>query len=169
MFYLGKIRRMDRKKVIPVLRFCVIGLVLLTIILFALGLYTLFSGLTSAISGNSLKLDLDKDAAGGDWSLKLNANPKNNGILGETLFLSIGIQDSEGEYITVNSTSVDIAPGGQSSFALTLTIPYETVEKYNLNATQGADVMFELLFGIRTLGGLVGFQQTMRISGEPSL
>jgi hypothetical protein len=160
---------MDRKKAIRVLRFCVIGLVLLAIVLFALGLYTLFSGLTGAISGNSLKLDLDKDGPGGDWSLKLNANPKNNGILGETLFLSIGIRDSNGTYIAVNSTSTDIAPGGQGLFAITLTIPYETVQRYNLNATQGADVIFELLFGIRTLGGLVGFQQTMRISGEPSL
>ncbi len=160
---------MDRRKVIRVLKFCVIGLVLLTVILFSLGLYTLFSGLVGAISGGSFKLDLDKDGPGGDWSLKFDANPKNNGILGENLFLSIGIRDSNGSYITVNSTSVDIAPGGQSPFTLTLTIPYETVQKYNLNATQGADVVFELLFGIRTLGGLVGFQQTMRISGEPSL
>lgn len=160
---------MDRKKVIRALRFCVIGLVLLAIILFAPGLYALFSGLTGAISGGSLKLDLDKDGAGGDWTLKLDANPKNNGILGENIFLSIGIRDSNGTYIAVNSTSVDIAAGGQSRFAITLTIPYETVLRYNLNATQGADVVFELLFGIRTLGGLVGLQQTMRISGEPSL
>ena len=160
---------MDRKKVIRTLRFCIIGLVLLTIVLFALGLYALFGGLTGAISGGSLKLNLDKDGPGGDWSLKLDANPKNNGILGENLFLSIGIRDSNGTYIAVNSTSVDIAPGGQSVFAITLTIPYETVQRYNLNATQGADVVFELLFGIRTLGGLIGLQQTMRISGEPSL
>jgi len=160
---------MDRKKVIRILRFCIIGLVLLTVILFALGLYTLFTGLVGAISSDTFGLDLDKDGPSGDWSLKLNANPRNNGILGERLALSIGILDANGHYIVVNSTSVSIAPGEQRAFSLTLTIPYETVQKYNLNATQGADVVFELLFGIRTLGDLIGLQQTMRIAGSASL
>jgi len=160
---------MDRRKVIRILRFCVIGLVLLTVILFALGLYTLFSGLLGAVSSDTFGLDLDKDRPSGNWVLRLNANPRNNGILGERLSLGIGILDANGQYIVVNSTSVSIAPGEQRSFSLTLTIPYETVQKYNLDATQGADVVFELLFGIRTLGDLVGFQQTMRIAGSASL
>jgi hypothetical protein len=160
---------MDRKKVIRALRFCIIGLVLLTIVLFALGLYTLFTGLFGAISSDTFGLDLDRNTPSGDWVLRLNASPRNNGILEERLFLSVGILDANGEYIAVNSTSVNIAPGAQNPFSLALTIPYATVQRYNLNATQGADVLFELLFGIRTLGNLVGFQQTMRIAGNATL
>ncbi|HLE74741.1 MAG TPA: hypothetical protein VI864_01675 [Candidatus Bathyarchaeia archaeon] len=160
---------MDRRKVIRILKFFIIGLVLLTIVLFGLGVYTLFSGLMGAVSSDTFGLDLDQSAPSGDWVLRLNASPRNNGILEERLFLSIGLLDANGEYIAVNSTSVNIAPGAQSPFSLTLTIPYATVQRYNLNATQGADVVFELLFGIRTLGDLVGFQQTMRIAGNATL
>jgi len=160
---------MNRKKVIKILKLCIIGLALLTVILFALSLFTLLNGLFGAISSGRLGLDLDKDEVSGDWLLKLNANPRNNGILVERVSFSIGILDADGQYIIANSTSVSIPPGEQRSFSLTLTIPYETVQKYNLNATQGADVVFELLFGIHTLGDLVGFQQTMRIAGSASL
>jgi hypothetical protein len=160
---------MDRKKVARMLKFCIIGLVLLTIVLFALGLYTLFTGLLGAISSGTFGLNLDKNAPSGDWVLTLNATPRNNGILGERLFLSVGLLDANGAYIIVNSTSVNIASGTQSPFSLTLTIPYETVQRYNLNASEGADVVFELLFGIHTLGDLVGFQQTMRIAGNVTL
>jgi hypothetical protein len=122
-----------------------------------------------AISSGTFGLDLERNEPPADWVLRLNASPRNNGILGERLFLSVGILDANGKYIAVNSTSVNIAPGAQSPFSLTLTIPYETIQRYNLNATQGAEVTFELLFGIRTLGDLVGFQQTMRIAGNATL
>ncbi len=165
---LRRSKAMERKKVVKALRFCVIGLVLLTIVLFILSLYTLFSGLVGAISGDTLGLELNKNTPTGDWELTLEANPRNNGVLGLRLFINLGILNSSGEYIVVNSTSVYIAPGGQSPFSLTLTIPYEVVQKY-LEGEQGAPVVFEMMFGIRTLGDLVGFTQIMRIVGEVKL
>jgi len=89
--------------------------------------------------------------------------------LGEKLSFSIGLRDANDKYIVVNSTAFSIAPGEKKPFTLTLTLPYETVQKYNLNETQTANVTFELLFGIRTLGDLVGFQQTMRIGAGEGL
>ncbi len=160
---------MNRKKVIKTLKFCVIGLVLLTVVLFALSLFTLINGLMGAVAAGTFGLDMNKNEPPGDWVLKLSANPRNNGILGEKLFFSVGVRDANGEYIVVNSTSVSIAPGEQRPFSLTLTVPYEDVLKYNFNSTEGADVEFELLFGIRTLGDLVGFSQTMRIAGDATL
>ena len=160
---------MNRTKVIRLLKFCVIGLIVLTVVLFALSFYSLISGLTGAISEGTFSLDLDKDNPAGDWVLKLTANPRNGGIMGEKLSMSIGLLDSSNEYVVVNSTVVSIAPGEQKPFSLTLTVPYETVKEYNLNGTEPADVTFELLFGIRTLGDLVGFQQTMRIGAGEGL
>ncbi|MEM3718423.1 MAG: hypothetical protein QXD45_00135 [Candidatus Bathyarchaeia archaeon] len=160
---------MDRSKAIRILRFGIIGVALLTLVLFALGFYTLITGLVGAISSGAFRLELDKDGPSGCWALRLDANPRNNGLLEERLVLGIGLLDSNGKYIVVNSTSVSLAPGEKLSFSLTLTIPYETVRKYNLNATKGADVVFELVLGIRTLDDLVGFQQTMRITGSAGL
>jgi hypothetical protein len=161
---------MDRKKVIRALRFCIIGLVLLTIILFTLGLYTLINGLASAISGEeTIGLNLNIDNSTGDWMLTVNANPRNTGVLGEKIFLQLGLLNSDGEYITKNSTSIYIEPGRQKSFSLVLTIPYEEVQRYNLSTEQGANVFFEMKFGISTLWDLVGLTQVMKIGGQVSL
>ena len=160
---------MERRKVIRILKFCIIGLVVLTIVLFVLSLFTVINGLVGAISGDTFKLELDKDTPGGDWILRFNGNPRNSGILGEKFSFSIGLLDTNDKYIAMNSTEVSIAPGEKKPFTLTLTVPYETVQKYNLNETQTADVTFELLFGIRSLGDLVGFQQTMRIGAGEGL
>ena len=151
------------------LKFCFIGLVVLTIVLLGLSLYTVINGLIGAISGDTFKLELDKDNPGGDWILRFDGNPRNSGILGEKFSFSIGLLDANDKYIVVNSTAFSIAPGEKKPFTLTLTLPYETVQKYNLNETQTANVTFELLFGIRTLGDLVGFQQTMRIGAGEGL
>jgi hypothetical protein len=159
---------MQHKKVIRTLRFSVIALIVATVILFALSLHTLIYGLIGAISDNALNLELNKDAPEGDWLMMLTGNPKNNGFLSERLSFSIGLRDANNNgYIVTNSTVVTIAPGEQKFFSLTLTIPFETVQRYNLNETQSSNVDFELLFGIYTLGDFVGFQQTMIIpAGE---
>jgi len=156
---------MERKNVVKALRFCIIGLVLLTVILFILSLYTLFTGLVGAISTFGPP-KLNTNTPTGDWKLTFEANPRNNGVLGVRLFIHLGILNSTGQYIAVNSTSVYIAPGGQNPFSLTLTIPYEVAQKLT---EQGARVVFEMMFGIRTLGDLVGFTQIMRIAGEVRL
>jgi len=160
---------LERRKVIRILKFCVIGLLVLTIVLFVLSLYTVINGLVGAISGDTFKLELDKDNPRGDWILTFDGNPRNSGILGEKLAFSIGLLDPNDKYIAKNSTEVSISPGEKKPFSITLTLPYETVQKYNLNETQTADVTFELLFSIRSLGDLVGFQQTMRIGAGEGL
>src|SRR3989304_7349932 len=118
---------LERRKVIRMLKLCVIGLVVLTIVLLGLSLYTLINGLIGAISGDTFKLELDKDNPAGDWILRFNGNPRNSGILGEKLSFSIGLLDTNEKYIAMNSTEVSIAPGETKPFALTLTVPYETV------------------------------------------
>ena len=145
------------------------GLVLLTVALFILSLYNLIIGLLGAISGGGMGgLNLNKDNPNGDWTLTLNANPRNNGVLVERVFLQLGILNLDGEYIARNSTSVYIEPGGQKPFILVLTIPSEVVQEY-LSSGQEANVAFEMKFGISTLWDLVGLTQVMRIKGSPSI
>src|SRR3972149_10483785 len=101
---------LERRKVTRALKFCIIGLVVLTIVLLVLSLYTVINGLVGAISGDTFKLELDKDNPAGDWILTFNGNPRNSGILGEKLSLSIGLRDTNDKYIVANSTEVSIAP-----------------------------------------------------------
>ncbi len=152
------------------LKFCIVSIIIFTVILFVLGVYTLLMGLSGAMSSSSaFGLKLDKGETNGDWSLTFDGAPRNNGILSETLSIQLGILDSNKEYIAFNSTSVQISPGEQKPLTLTLIIPHEYVQKYNLNSTQGVDVVFELKFSIRTLGDLVGFSQLLRIAGDAQL
>jgi len=144
------------------LRYTIIGLIMLTILLFALSIYTLFTGLSSAIQGDAFGLNLDIDETTGDWRLTLDARPGNNGILGVKLFIQLGILSLDGEYLAKNSTSVYIDPRGQTQLSLTLLIPSEDIQNY-LDEEEG---IFEMKFGISTLADLVGFMQTMRIRGE---
>jgi hypothetical protein len=159
----------NRKKIIRVLKFSIIGLVLTTVILFALSMQTILSGILGAISGDSFKLELNNEDPTADWVITFKANQVNNGLLSEKLSLGIGIVNPDGEYVAVNSTVVDIEPGQLKLFEFTLTIPSETVQLYNLTETQSQDVEMELFFGIRTLGDLVGFEQTMRVEGVQEL
>lgn len=161
---------MQRKTVIRAFKYCIIVLVVLTVVMFALSLHTLISGIMGAISGigeSALKLNTDDPT--GAWSLTFSGTPRNTAFLPENVGFSIGLLDGDGKYIAVDSTSVNIAAGEQKTFSLILTIPPEQVQKYNLNGTQVGDVTFELKFSIRTLGDLVGFTQTMKISAGGSL
>lgn len=155
---------MQKKKIIRLLKFTLIALIILTVVLLPLSIYVLISGLSGAISGgDGGGLNLNKDTPNGDWILTYNSNLRNTAFLGEKLSFGIGLIDPTGNYITVNSTAVDIAPGEQKPLLLTLTVPYAQVQKYNLNDTQATGVIFELKFGISTLGNLVGFSQTLQI------
>ncbi|HJX23957.1 MAG TPA: hypothetical protein VJ574_06095 [Candidatus Bathyarchaeia archaeon] len=158
---------MKRANAIRVLRFSIIGLILLTLVFFAASTYTLINGLSGAISGNSFHLQLDKGNSTDDWKITITANPRNTAFLPTRLFVNLGILNSSGAYIAHNSTSVDIAPGGQTPFTMILTIPYAVVQKYGLE--QVANVTFEMIFGMRTLWDLVGFTQVLRIEGEVRL
>ena len=145
------------------LRYTIIGLIVLTILLFALSIYTLFTGLFSAIQGDAFPPpNLDIDEPTGDWRLTLDARPGNDGIIGVKLFIQLGVLSLDGEYLAKNSTSVYIDPRGQTQLSLTLLIPSEDIQNY-LDEEEG---IFEMKFGISTLADLVGFMQTMRIRGE---
>jgi hypothetical protein len=160
---------MQRKKIIRALRYAIIAVIIFTVILFPLSVYLLINGLSSAISDNGndgAGLKLNKDNPNGDWTLTFNSNPKNTSPISEKVTYSIGLIDPNGKYITVNSTAVDIAPGEHKPLSITLTIPYTEVQKYNLNSTQDAPVIFELKFGISTLWNIVSFAQTMKIAGN---
>jgi hypothetical protein len=131
-------------------------------------MYNLIIGLSSAISGGGIGgLNLNKDNPNGDWTFTLIANPRNNGILVERVFIQLGILNSDGQYIASNSTSVYIEPGGQKPFTVILTIPSEVVQEY-LSSGQEANVTFEMKFSINTLWDLVGLNQVMRFKGSPS-
>jgi len=153
-------RNMNR---IKALRLGIIGFEVLTIALCLLSIYTLFNALSTAISGGTMNLNLDRDESTGEWRLVLNGNPRNTGFLGVTLFFEVAVLDLSGQDIARNSTSVYVPAGGTNQFSLSLNIPPDVVPEGNLEEAEG---YFELKFAVKTLGDLVGFTNMLRIRGE---
>ena len=102
---------MERKKVIKVLKCCIIGVILLTVTLFALSVHTLITSLTGTVSEGTFGLNLDKNGLNGDWLLRFSGNPRNPGLMGTRTFIQIGLLDLTGQPIAMNSTSVNLSPG----------------------------------------------------------
>ncbi len=154
---MGKMNR------IKALRLGIIGFEVLTIALCVLSIYTLFNALSTAISGGTMNLNLERDESTGEYRFLLNGNPKNTGLLDVTLFFEAAVLDLSGNDIARNSTSVHVPAGGANQFSLSLTIPSDVVPGGNLEEAEG---YFELRFAVRTLGDLVGFTNILKIGGE---
>ena len=132
-----------------------------TLILMVLSLQTVIGSLTGSLSENSFKMT-SEILGTGDMKLRLEADPVNRGFLGIDLSMEIAVRDIENAIIVRNSTTVLIDPGSHHPFNLDLLVPGSELDR--LNQT-GAEGLFELTLGIRTLGDLVGFTNIIRING----
>ena len=149
-------------KIIKALGYCTITLLIITVAVLAVSLYTLLMVLSGALAEGTFNVDMGFDEASETFRLTMNGNPRNNGLLGVNLNFQVAIVTMEGEYVAQNSTRVYIAPGEQSTFSVNLIIPAESLEEYNLLEGQG---FMEIKFSIGTLEDLVSFTNTMRIGG----
>jgi len=135
----------------------------LTLIILVLALHTIGSVLSSALSGDTIKLNININQSTGDKMLTLNAKPSNGGYLGANVYIDLSVLDDDGVIIARNSTSVYIGPGGKASLVLSLVVTKDDALRYNL--TQGGGFV-EITFRIRTLADFVGFQNTMKMKSE---
>jgi len=149
-------------RTLRVLRFAIIGLIVLTLVLLAVSLYTLFMGLTGAVGGDTFKLSVKIDEATGAILFRLDGNPRNGGLLSIKITFEVAVLSLEGQYVARNSTAVYIEPGARKPLTLTLFISQEDVQRYNLQELRGS---FEYKFGITTLWDLVGILQVVKIKG----
>jgi len=145
------------------LRLSIRILVILTIVIFVVSLYNLMVFLTTAISGESFGMKLNRNESTGDWVLTFSANPRNNGVLPVSIYLKITILDLKDNVIAENSTKVYIAAGSSHPFSFTLTIPSELVQGGELQGDEGS-MKFQM--SVTTFGDLVGFTQLMKIGGR---
>lgn len=137
-------------------------LIVFTILILVISLYSILSLIFSITSGTS-NMNLDKNESTGDYMLSFSLNPRNNAFLDVSLFLEIKIFDLNKQVIATESKYVIIKPGGTQSLSLNLTIPSEFVPEGDLEKAQG---YFQLTMSIKTLGDLIGLTQVMRIGSS---
>ncbi|MGQ9782168.1 MAG: hypothetical protein ACUVQ8_08015 [Nitrososphaeria archaeon] len=136
-------------------------LLVLTILITVISLYNII-GFISSMSSETFNLDLDENESTGDWTLTLNANPKNKGFLDVSLFIELTILDSNNQTIATESKHVQIKAGGSETFSVALNIPAEFAPGGDIQNAKGT---FRMVMSIRTLGDLIGLTQVMEIKG----
>ena len=134
-------------------------LIVVTIIVFTVGIYNLIAFL-GGLGGSSISPKLTKDEVTGDWKLAFGGNPRNNGILDVSLSFEITIFDVNGRIVATNSTTVLVRPGSSQTFSMIMTIPSEMVPGGKIEEAKG---FFEMKMAVRELGGLMGLTQIMKV------
>jgi hypothetical protein len=137
-------------------------LIVLTVVIFIVGLYNLFSFLSTAISGDSFDIDLNKNEITGDWIFSFEANPMNNGVLPISLYFEITLFDLDDNLIATNSSTTYIGAGSSQSLSFSLIIPSEFVQGDDI---QGDEGYMKMVMTVRTFADLMGLTQIMRIGG----
>jgi len=138
----------------------IIALQLAGLVVFALSFHALYNVLSSTVSSDEFAVELVIDHSSGVGALTVNVGPRNQGFLGVELSMELTVVDAGGEYLERNSTSGRIDPGGHRSLALSLVIPAEVIQVF-----QGEEAFIEVLFEFRTLGGLTGVSNLLRLGG----
>ncbi len=132
---------------------------MLAILVAAVSLHTIF-GFIFSITGETFRLNLSRNESSGDWELAFNANARNSGLLGLSLFIELTILDLDEKIVAIDSRQVYIGAGGSQVFSITLTIPSEFVPVGDIQNARG---LFQLRMSVKTLGDLVGLTQILKI------
>ncbi len=155
-------KRLDKKRA---LKLSSRMLTILTIVILVASLYNIVAFLSTIISGdsgNSFDVKMERSNSTGIWTLSLNANPRNNGVLPVNFYLEMSIYDMQDNLVATNSSSVYVDSGGSKPFGFTLTIPPSFAQGEELRGDEG---YMQMRLSVRTLGDLVGLSQVMRVGG----
>ena len=139
-----------------------IGIIVLQLVgyvLFGLSYYTLFTVMSTTLSGDALMFTSSEDESTGEMTLKVEGDLRNDGFLGADVSLEVRILNSNEEYVASNSTSVYLNRGARHPISITLLIPAEETRRWSSEEDKG---FFEFTLGIRTLWDLVGFRNTSK-------
>jgi len=139
----------------------IMALQLAGLVVSVLSFHTLYSVLSSTVAGESFEVELVIDHSTGAGTLTLNALPRNGGFLGADLSMALAVEDADGGDIARDAASGHIGAGGARPFTLGLTLPSEAVQAFQ----EESGVLFEVAIEIRTLEGLVGVSNTLRLRG----
>lgn len=138
----------------------VVAIQLVGFALFVLSFYTLYTVMSTALSGDALMFTSSEDESTGELTLKIEGDLRNDGYIGADLVVEVGVLDIDEEYVGTNSTTLCLDRGERRRITLTLLIPAEEVQRWRSEKDHG---FLEFAFRARTLWDLVGFSNTLKI------
>jgi hypothetical protein len=157
-----KVRMEVNLKKTTMLKLCIRVAIILTIAIFAVSFYNLFSFLSNIVTGETLNLNMVEDVSSEGFLLSLEANPRNNGFLDISVSIELKIIDLYDRVIAEDSASFIISAGSSHPLSLSLAIPASMVGDRGLQGNEG---YMQMRLTVRTLYDLVGFTNVMKVGG----
>lgn len=151
-------------KTVRVFGVLIVAVQLVSMLAFCTTVYTIYMVASSISSGDALAIQVTFNEATGAGMMILDAELRNEGLLGVDLALGIYTLNDSGERIARNSTSVYLDVGGQEPVSLSLQLSESMVERL----LEGEGGCFEVSLGLRTLNDLVGISNSMTFGGGMS-
>jgi hypothetical protein len=138
----------------------ILVLQLASVLAFGLAVHAMVDVSMNMAQSESLVIEMELDEASGFAVVRTAANPRNGGLLGLDIEISLGITDDEDNFLSSDSTQLHLEPGEQKALALNLQLPiWEIQEKL----FRGEEVFLDLEFKLRTLYDLVSVKNVMKL------
>lgn len=151
-------------KTVGVIGVLVAAVQLFSMLAFCASIYTIFMVASSTTSGEAMAVQVTFNEVAGSGMIRLDAELRNEGLLGVDLALGIYTLNGSGERIARNSTSVYLEVGGREPVSLSLQLTEGLVGRL----LEGEGGCFEVVMGVRTLRDLVGVSNSMTFGGGGS-
>ncbi len=130
-----------------------------SIVGFGLSLHTMAGVVMGTISGGEMEIVMNVEEQGGPGSMELNLSANNPGFLEATATFGIVILDDVGAPMDADYESVILEPGESRPVNLRLEISAADI----MRITEGMAASVEVTISLRTLYGLVGITNTIKL------
>ena len=130
-----------------------------SIVGFGLSLHTMAGVVRGTISGGEMEIIMNVEEQDGPGSMELNLSPQNPGFLEATATFGIVILDEIGAPLDAHYESVILEPGESRPVNLSLEISAADI----MRIAEGMEASVEVTIGLRTLYGLVGITNTIKL------
>ncbi len=130
-----------------------------SIVGFGLSLHTMAGVVMGTISGGEMGIEMNVDELGGPSSMELSLSPNNPGFLEATATFEIRILDDRGAPLGADYESVILKPGDSQPVNLRLEISASDI----MRIVDGMETSVEVTISLRTLYGLVGITNTIKL------
>ena len=126
---------------------------------FGLSLHTMAGVVMGTISGGEMGIEINVEEMGGPGSMELNLTAHNPGFLEATATFEILILDDLGAPLDADYESVILEPSESQQVNLRLDISAADI----MRIVEGMETSVEVTIGLRTLYGLVGITNTIKL------
>jgi hypothetical protein len=138
----------------------ILVLQLASVLAFGLAVHAMVDVSMNMAQSEALVIEMEMDEASGQAVVRTAANPRNGGLLGLDIEISLGITDYEDNFLASNSTQLHLEPGEEKAMALALQLPVWEIQE---RMFRGEDVFLDLELKFRTLYDLVSVKNVMKL------